>query len=148
MLVGLFSTHNMMDIVRGILHWGVFPCSLLYTVYREILEAIKFGEMARNCSGNYLANFKLWQFTRPNDVITHAVNANSHFSLDAARSQKMEMYEVDSCVRGHHVFRGIWNPTIGKQLVCKREASNTQDVYVVAVMRGAHTVRRERNPHI
>jgi len=43
--------------------------------------------------------------------------AYSHFSLVAARSQKMETYEVDSCVCGHHVFRGIWNPTIGEQLV-------------------------------
>ena len=36
---------------------------------------------------------------------------------------------------------------IGKQLVCKREASNTQDVYAVAVMHGATIVERERNPH-
>ena len=32
---------------------------------------------------------------------------------------------------------------IGEQLVGKREASNIQDVYVVAVI-----VERERNPHI
>ena len=71
------------------------------------------------------------------------VYAYSCFSLVTARSQKMETYEVNSCVHGHHIFRGIWNPMIGEQLVGKREASNIQDVYAVAVI-----VERERNPHI
>ena len=39
--------------------------------------------------------------------------------------------------RGHHVVVSIWSPTIGEQLVCKRQISNPQDVYTVAVMRGA-----------
>jgi len=76
-----------------------------------------------------------------------------------ARSQKMEMYEVDSCVRGHHVFRGIWNPTIGEQLACKGEASNTQGIYTVTITREATIVghvpqrisllsRERRTPHI
>ena len=39
------------------------------------------------------------------DVITHVAYMYSHFSLVAARSQKIETYEVDSCVRGHHVFQ-------------------------------------------
>lgn len=52
----------------------------------------------------------------------------------------METYEVSSCVRGHHVFKNIWRPTIGEQLVCKREVSNAQDTYAVAVMRGGTVV--------
>ena len=36
----------------------------------------------------------------------------------------METYEVSSCVCGHHVFKNIWRPMIGEQLVCKREVSN------------------------
>ena len=47
---------------------------------------------------------------------------------------------MESCVRGHHVFGSIWSPTIGKQLVCKRQIDNPQDVYAVAVMRGATVV--------
>ena len=43
----------------------------------------------------------------------------------------METYEVISCVRGHHV---------GEQLVCKREVSNTQDTYAVAVIHGGTVV--------
>ena len=37
----------------------------------------------------------------------HDAYVYSHFSLVAARSQKMEAYEVDSYVC-------VWNPTIGK----------------------------------
>ena len=57
----------------------------------------------------------------------------------AARKQvrEMETYEVRSCVRGHHVFKSVWNPIIGQQLVCKRETNNPTDVYAVAVMRGS-----------
>ena len=39
------------------------------------------------------------------DVIMRAKYAYSHFSLVAARLQKIETYEVDSCIRGHHVFQ-------------------------------------------
>ncbi len=31
--------------------------------------------------------------------------------------------QVESFVRGHHVFNRVWSPTVGEQL-CKREASN------------------------
>jgi len=76
--------------------------------------AIKFGEMARNCLNKYWANLKFGDShneTESYDIITCIAYAYSHFSLVAARLQKMEVYEVDSCVHGHHVFRGIWNPT-------------------------------------
>ena len=39
------------------------------------------------------------------DIIMRAKYAYSHFSLVAARLQKIETYEVDSCIRGHHVFQ-------------------------------------------
>ena len=76
------------------------------------MAAIKFGEIARNCFDKYLVNLKFGN----SDVIMHATYAYSHFSLVAARSQKMEMYEADSCVFGHHVFRGVWNPMIGESV--------------------------------
>ena len=41
------------------------------------------------------------------DIIECTAYTYSHFSLVAARSQKMEMYEVGSCVHGHHVFQGL-----------------------------------------
>ena len=70
-----------------------------------------------------------------NVVSTHI----SHTALIDS-SCPMDTYEVESCVRGHHVFGSIWSPTIGEQLVCKRQIGNPQDVYAVAVMRGATVV--------
>lgn len=52
----------------------------------------------------------------------------------------METYEVDSCIRGHHVYKSIWNPTIGEKLVCERERGNPQDPYAVAVKRRQTTI--------
>ena len=46
----------------------------------------------------------------------------------------METYSVDSCVRGHHVSKHFWTPTIGETLVCKQEPENLTDPYAVAVM--------------
>ena len=41
----------------------------------------------------------------------------------------MEIYEVDSTIRGHHVFKDIWTLFIGEDLRCKRDESNTRDAY-------------------
>ena len=79
--------------------------------------------------------------TRACHAYLHAATWNVEFSA-AARKQvrEMETYEVRSCVRGHHVFKSVWNPIIGQQLVCKRETNNPTDVYAVAVMRGSTVV--------
>jgi len=37
------------------------------------------------------------------DIIMSAAYVYSHFSLVTAGSQKMETYEVDNCVRSHHL---------------------------------------------
>jgi len=39
---------------------------------------------------------------------------------------------LDSCIRGHHIFKNIWTPTMGEQLSCKREISKYKDQYTVA----------------
>ena len=51
-----------------------------------------------------------------------------------AFSRTMEMDVIDSYVRGHHVSKHFWAPTIGEAFVCKREPENPADVYAVAVM--------------
>ena len=40
-----------------------------------------------------------------------------------------------SCVRGHHIYKRTWTPTIGDVLTCERETGNTEDRYAVAVLR-------------
>ena len=41
------------------------------------------------------------------DIIECTAYTYSHFCLVAARSQKMETYKVESCVRGHHVRQPV-----------------------------------------
>ena len=47
---------------------------------------------------------------------------------------------VDSCIRGHHVFKNVWTPTVGEQLTCQREIGNNKDRYAVVVLRNRTTV--------
>ena len=45
-----------------------------------------------------------------------------------------ELYVYHSSVRGYHVYKDIWDATIGDILVCRKEASNVHDPYCVAVV--------------
>ena len=47
----------------------------------------------------------------------------------------MDSFELSSCVRGHHIYKSSWTPTLGEELDCRREADNSSDPYVVAVIR-------------
>ena len=52
-------------------------------------------------------------------------------------AMEQESYEVESCVRGFHVYRDCWVPAIGEELECKREIRNMADQYAVAVIKAA-----------
>ena len=41
---------------------------------------------------------------------------------------------MDCCIRGHHVFKNIWTPTMGEQLPCRREIGISKDRYAVEVL--------------
>ena len=47
---------------------------------------------------------------------------------------------IDSCIRGHHVSKTFWSPTLGEELSCERENGNLADPYGVAVLKDAVTV--------
>ena len=42
-------------------------------------------------------------------------------------------FKIESTVRGHHVFKNIWTPTIGEDLRVTAETDNTFDEFAVAV---------------
>ncbi len=42
-------------------------------------------------------------------------------------------YSFDSCIRGHHVSKEFWTPSLNERLLCEKEEGNTSDVYAVAV---------------
>ena len=45
----------------------------------------------------------------------------------------MDVFVVDSCIRGHHISKSFWTPRIGETLSCERKEGNTSDPYAVAV---------------
>ena len=45
-------------------------------------------------------------------------------------------FEIDSVVRGYHVYKDVWDAHIGTELLCLPESSNREDRYVMAVMDG------------
>ena len=47
-------------------------------------------------------------------------------------SLRNETFEVKSCVQGH---QKIWSPTVGEEMNCVRESTNSEDPFAVAVMR-------------
>ena len=43
--------------------------------------------------------------------------------------------EKKSMVRGHHIYKSIWTPAIGKDLLLEAEDGNEHDKHAVAVMK-------------
>ena len=41
--------------------------------------------------------------------------------------------EFNSFIRGYHVYRQIWDPTVGELLILERESNNVIDLSTVAV---------------
>ena len=48
----------------------------------------------------------------------------------------LEVLEVHSYIRGYHVYREVWTPTIGEDLLVKPEPTNEKDPNAVAVFKG------------
>ena len=97
-------------------------------IWREFYLAV-----SRKMKHNRYWRFLIWQLQSEHD---HYSQIMLHPSIKTTRafSRNMEMYVVDSCVRGHHVSKHFWTPTIGETLVCKREPENPTDAYAVAVL--------------
>ena len=45
-----------------------------------------------------------------------------------------ESFVFASCIRGHHISKDFWTPTIGETLCCEKESGNAADPYAVAVV--------------
>ena len=43
--------------------------------------------------------------------------------------------DMTSCIRGHHVYKNVWTPTLRDELECRKERDNDFDRYAVAVLR-------------
>ena len=52
----------------------------------------------------------------------------------------MSWYQMESCIRGFHIYKEVWTPFIGEKLGCACERSNREDPFAVAIKRGPETV--------
>ena len=44
-------------------------------------------------------------------------------------------YTIDCVIRGYHVYKATWVPSIGDILQCEQERGNVEDMFAVAVKR-------------
>ena len=48
--------------------------------------------------------------------------------------EEMDTFLLDSCVRGHHIYKDIWSPHVGETLLCQPEFGNIVDPYAVSIV--------------
>ena len=53
----------------------------------------------------------------------------------------MEKFTFDSAVRGYHVYKVVWKPTIGEKLQADQELVNEADKFAVKVVKNNEIVR-------
>ena len=57
-----------------------------------------------------------------------------------AQSTDNESFSVDSVIRGHHVYKSTWTPTVGQVLDVNAEPNNVHDSHAVATFQGGVVV--------
>ena len=48
--------------------------------------------------------------------------------------------QLDSCIRGHHVYKTTWTPSLGESLSLKSESGNSHDRFAISVLKDEHIV--------
>ena len=43
--------------------------------------------------------------------------------------------EIETVIRGYHVYKEIWTATTGEALTCRQETDNFHDRFAVAIMK-------------
>lgn len=49
-------------------------------------------------------------------------------------------FQLESVIRGHHVFKSVWTPFIGETLPLNVEEGNGHDIHAVAIMKDSAVV--------
>ena len=50
------------------------------------------------------------------------------------------MFEIESVIRGYHIYKETWDAVIGEELVCERDVTNHHDRFAVAICKTGSTV--------
>lgn len=57
-----------------------------------------------------------------------------------SRGLKMFSFSLTTAVRGFHVYKDVWEPTIGEVLSCERDVGNSHDTFAVATKKSTEVV--------
>ena len=49
-------------------------------------------------------------------------------------------FSTDSVIRGHHVYKDVWTPVVGEELMYQCELGNPRDPFTVSVLKGSTIV--------
>ena len=62
--------------------------------------------------------------------------------IDFLENKAANQLEVKAMVhvRGYHIYKDIWEATLGENLECQRESGNIHDIYAVAVLKSGLVV--------
>ena len=52
----------------------------------------------------------------------------------------METLQIESCVKGYHIYQDLWEAVIGEELQCPRERDDPADIYTVTIRKGRTVV--------
>ena len=52
-----------------------------------------------------------------------------------------DYYEKASVIKGHHVYKAVWTPFLGEELLVQPEDHNDHDEHAIAVTRDGRTRR-------
>ena len=55
-------------------------------------------------------------------------------SAESDELVKMEMFRLECCVRGYHVYKDNWEAAVGEELYCRCEQGNPVELYAVSIL--------------
>lgn len=53
---------------------------------------------------------------------------------------QIDLFRLESCIHGHHIYKDVWTPVVDEQLNCRREEGNISDPYAVATVKSGNIV--------
>ena len=61
--------------------------------------------------------------------------------MHAKEFGEMNMFSTESVIiRGHHVYKDVWTPVIGEELISQQELGNLRDPFIVSLVKGTTIV--------
>ena len=71
-------------------------------------------------------------------LVDEIICINSRMASHGSVSE--DRHEETSVIRGHHVYKSVWTPEVGKELSLVTEDGNEHDKYAVAVIKDGYVV--------